>query len=741
MATPEKKGKKRLLKWVLPALIGYIGPLMVVGAMAAIILSLVSPFLKVMSWFGFGGGDKAYVQQLADENLGGGSLKDTLTQLLDCRNVSPEDAKTGYCIETGYAEASPIPFSAEWLVPVWQAAGDKYKVPWQLLAAITAARTNFGDFDCNGANPDTSLRGKGFYRMDSNIWDQYKQDAGRAINGDSDGNPDIGVTTQNFKCYTSSDPSPKKWQVKDGNALYYDAVDSTFAIAQALHEAKVNITGAKAGVDPNIPDWSDYNGGDPGSCTIDVKQDGPVWRFRPDSAFVGSGAAGWNENLQLPDNILALGAKYTFATWTQPSFPALPGAVPGELLDAPERLRNDVIPKTVEVDIINAIGQALNMPPSVINSVRPGLMNAIDGESSFKTAIVQWSSTVDVNSDYPDRARGLFEFTPGTFWTWHVPGFNNIFNPVDNTLAAMVAMRFAGGSSKAGSMSIPGYGTWILGSGWGPASGTNPFAGTFGHTNVSSSLADASTGSSDSGNGTTLVSSDQKPVAYQGADPTDPISKAVRYLGGNPGSSEGSGCYAAIVHEWYQAILENPPGAEGGASGTLGKMIAVARSQIGTHEIPDGSNSGPQVNQYLASVNTAPGNFWCAAFVSWSAQQAGVKLGPDPADIGSAGVAQITQWANEKGIFTAGITGPPPEPGDLVAFGQNDHIGIIEAVHPGYLITIEGNASNQVEYVRRVPGSDPIMGYIRLTKLYGHAGAQTPDSKGFTADTSGPSTA
>lgn len=45
--------------------------------------------------------------------------------------------------------------------------------------------------------------------------------------------------------------------------------------------------------------------------------------------------------------------------------------------------------------------------------------------------------------------------------------------------------------------------------------------------------------------------------------------------------------------------------------------LAVAMSQIGKHEDPRGSNSGPEVNQYLASVNLLPGKPWCASFAHY----------------------------------------------------------------------------------------------------------------------------
>ena len=53
-----------------------------------------------------------------------------------------------------------------------------------------------------------------------------------------------------------------------------------------------------------------------------------------------------------------------------------------------------------------------------------------------------------------------------------------------------------------------------------------------------------------------------------------------------------------------------------------GTLFGVAISQLGVKENPEESNSGPEVNEYLASTNTAPGNPWCAAFCFWRFKRA-----------------------------------------------------------------------------------------------------------------------
>ena len=57
------------------------------------------------------------------------------------------------------------------------------------------------------------------------------------------------------------------------------------------------------------------------------------------------------------------------------------------------------------------------------------------------------------------------------------------------------------------------------------------------------------------------------------------------------------------------------------------KVLETAASQEGVREHPLGSNSGPEVNQYLASVGLGAGDPWCAAFVYWCFKKASGELG------------------------------------------------------------------------------------------------------------------
>ena len=130
----------------------------------------------------------------------------------------------------------------------------------------------------------------------------------------------------------------------------------------------------------------------------------------------------------------------------------------------------------------------------------------------------------------------------------------------------------------------------------------------------------------------------------------------------------------------------------------LTEIIKVAKSQVGVMEDPVGSNRGPEINKYLASVDCPPGNFWCAAFIYWCFKEASQNLSvPNPV-FKTAGC--LMNWNHSKGkrITSAEAAANPSLiiPGQLfiLDFGSGKgHTGIIEKVEGGFLHTIEGNSN------------------------------------------------
>jgi CHAP domain len=155
-----------------------------------------------------------------------------------------------------------------------------------------------------------------------------------------------------------------------------------------------------------------------------------------------------------------------------------------------------------------------------------------------------------------------------------------------------------------------------------------------------------------------------------------------------------------------------PVGWSGGAGNAGQRLLQFAQAEVGQTEQPPGSNDSPRIAQYRTATAGSGIGPWCAYFVSWAAQQAGVPLGESGQGFGSVGA--LAGWAQRTGRWNAAGSGVPPQAGDLIVWG-GEHIGIVESVGPdGSLTTIEGNSSNMV--TRRTHGADGdgASGFVRL---------------------------
>lgn len=120
---------------------------------------------------------------------------------------------------------------------------------------------------------------------------------------------------------------------------------------------------------------------------------------------------------------------------------------------------------------------------------------------------------------------------------------------------------------------------------------------------------------------------------------------------------------------------------------TAERIVAVARSQLGTVESPPNSNE-----QKYGRAYGMPRVAWCAQFVWWTFREAGLAhLIPK-----TAYTPTFAQWFKQRGQW-----GTQPRPGAVVFFdfpgdGVNriSHVGIVEAVNrDGTVTCIEGNTS------------------------------------------------
>jgi hypothetical protein len=180
------------------------------------------------------------------------------------------------------------------------------------------------------------------------------------------------------------------------------------------------------------------------------------------------------------------------------------------------------------------------------------------------------------------------------------------------------------------------------------------------------------------------------------------------------GKKQRPRCWVAIAAKRIQGTVV--PGAT---------VIALAikrleLSQLGVHEIPDGSNRGPCISiscrlgdlgefgPYQGSTG-AYGAPWCASFGDWALKRiAGHGFG----SANDAYVPTIAEYAQARGWLQA-----KPTVGSFVIFLSADRL-LVNAYHIGYVIklvgssgieTVEGNYADAVHEVYRTFQANPMI--------------------------------
>ena len=148
-----------------------------------------------------------------------------------------------------------------------------------------------------------------------------------------------------------------------------------------------------------------------------------------------------------------------------------------------------------------------------------------------------------------------------------------------------------------------------------------------------------------------------------------------------------------------------PGGADQSSLGAA--ALRIAQTQRGVREI--GTNTGPQVDEYLEAAGVAPGNPWCASFLTWALEKSGHKM---PGG-GWAAVATWVRNAEQGGSGLKLVSAEEARPGDIVAydfggqsdFGADGHIGFLaSSVEGGRFTALEGNNADAVNTVPREVG-------------------------------------
>lgn len=128
-------------------------------------------------------------------------------------------------------------------------------------------------------------------------------------------------------------------------------------------------------------------------------------------------------------------------------------------------------------------------------------------------------------------------------------------------------------------------------------------------------------------------------------------------------------------------------------------VLKVARGQIGKRTKTDVKGFWTWFfGSRFVDTDVTP---WCGTFVGWCFKKAGRYD-----KIRSAGnigyVPCYSSFANRRNKW---INRSKARGGDIIVFGRNRHVGIVECVYKGYIFTIEGNSGPDAEIGTRKPGA------------------------------------
>ncbi len=144
-------------------------------------------------------------------------------------------------------------------------------------------------------------------------------------------------------------------------------------------------------------------------------------------------------------------------------------------------------------------------------------------------------------------------------------------------------------------------------------------------------------------------------------------------------------------------------------------IVATARKYQGVVEQPPGSNSnsGPEIDQWLAFVHQPPGSSYCAAFACSVVHAARTDL--------AMGALQCKKSASALHLLelNADLKTDDPQPGDLIVFDHGRGLGHV-AIKTGPSTSIAGNTSpdgksrNGTGVFEYDPSDPKIAGHIRV---------------------------
>ena len=138
------------------------------------------------------------------------------------------------------------------------------------------------------------------------------------------------------------------------------------------------------------------------------------------------------------------------------------------------------------------------------------------------------------------------------------------------------------------------------------------------------------------------------------------------------------------------------------SNNSTGKILSVALGELGNRE-SNGSHHKYEVDN--GAMRLSDNQPWCAAFVSWCANQAGYDTKNFPRFVGCSKGFQQFKEAGATIHYEADGNYTPQE-GDIIFYSWSgtsslDHVGIVKSADDEYVYTIEGNTSDKVMEKKR----------------------------------------
>jgi peptidoglycan hydrolase-like protein with peptidoglycan-binding domain len=141
------------------------------------------------------------------------------------------------------------------------------------------------------------------------------------------------------------------------------------------------------------------------------------------------------------------------------------------------------------------------------------------------------------------------------------------------------------------------------------------------------------------------------------------------------------------LHHASGAVQPPPLPDKGGSLGQRVARIALGEAARGVVEV-GGDNRGTDVFMYQSATGlSGTGWPWCAAFVTWCYENAGLVLRNAA---GFASVALMETWARNTRRWKPRVAGYVAPVGSIVVF-KFSHTGIVISGEQGHDVTVEGN--------------------------------------------------